>query len=301
MKCDFCGWRSTEESDVCPNCNRKYSDSDKLRKARKAFVISALIFGAVFAIVELDVFGDSIVPVILLVVTNVLFLFLLFRFVFVNKAFRKNLEVEAGTITTIVDKKISWKEELEQCIEQVFSVNHLRAWFYVKYRGKAVLDFYLPNLLDKEQKKVFHCITLNFYITRFENPEQIKECFERCKFYKDFEINSNFLDNEYGVKGVNATATYGIDMVKAMEVASYILANVCCIPLDTKLEYEWFYSYNPIFVSNIDIKTEPVASSVDINPENGFEYPGMEDALKCYEKTVFQSKEGMARSSYIWG
>jgi hypothetical protein len=185
------------------------------------------------------------------------------------------------------------KEELESCVEQVFSVYDLRAKFEVNYKGCTIMQFWMPNLLNEENKEVMHSIAIWFIPTRFKNADQVMERFKKCGFYDDFQINNNYFDNEYDVQqGTIASASYGMDIEKAMKVASYIISNVCYIPVDTQLDYTWWCFYNPILVSSILVKPTQGLTQVDTAPDMEFIYPCLEGSIQRFANEVFAVKGG---------
>lgn len=311
MKCDFCGWKSPTKLESCPNCNRKYSDSNVLRKARKAFFISMLVFVLGPSLIVFVADSELLMFVLIMGLFGQ-FLFFAIRFSLVKNKFYGNFEKgkQRETVSGHKDRIVlptkpvslapesgfvysGLKEELESCVEQVFSVYDIKASFDVKYRGDVVMEFWLANPLNEVENTVIHTIAIQFYPTRFSNSDQVMERFMKCGFYDDFEVSNNFADVEYGIQqGMSASASYGMDVEKAMRVASYILSNVCYIPIDTKFTYDWCWFYDPTCVSSIFVKTAPAVHPIENSPDGDLVYPVLEDAVQSFAKTVFSIKGG---------
>ena len=181
-------------------------------------------------------------------------------------------------------------EELRSDAANAFLDDTCDAFLVVKFRGNAILGYHLGCCLNAEQTAVEHYISVTFCPSIFES-KMVAERFMGCAFINDFKIDNNYDDQDLGIKGgIYAEAFYGMDVDKAMKVASCILANVCYIPLDAPLMYEWKYWVVHTFESSMKVLTPPASMPVEYKLESDFAYPGMEEAIRAFSEKVFSVK-----------
>ena len=181
-------------------------------------------------------------------------------------------------------------EELRSDIANALLNDTCDAYLSVKFRGNAILSFHLGCCLNAEQTAVEHYISVTFCPSIFES-RLVADRFMGCAFVNDFKIDNNFDDADLGIKsGIYAEASYGMGVDKAMKVASCILANVCYIPLDTMLKYDWQYWVEHTFKSSMKVLTPPASTPIEYKLGSDFAYPRMEEAIRAFSEKVFSVK-----------
>lgn len=141
------------------------------------------------------------------------------------------LPIEPIVISPSTEFALSGMEQVQSYFEQAFSKGSSDGFCSVMFNHSLVLQI-IDCSNDSEGRK--HEIGIFFFPYLYDDSE-LMERFED-NHYKHY-FSNNPLDSEEG-----ADAYFGADIKKAIRVASYILATVYYIPLDTKL----YYDFGPI-------------------------------------------------------
>ena len=244
MKCPKCGKEIANDSNFCEYCGTKVDTSNM--NTNKFLMIIITTFGSTFLLLfPIIVFGGEYYIVGLILGLS----FFVYMTIKINKnnskeikvirqeiiernivsyAYAKRTSLESLELTPITlspDSRFIYKGMKETVSRYIpKDPNTLITVGYDKLGGNSVTDRAVMQFYrDSDSAE------LDIAIYFWPPSHAMLERFERNPFFSDFKEVAN--DKTYN-------AYYGRDIDKAVKVASYILATVYYIPMDTQLEFD---------------------------------------------------------------